>query len=322
MALRILDSTAIIRRLTNLVQGNQDTFVGVWCQASYSPTAPDYVTVISKQDLDIAAYTQWAGIYSDPLQSNGSYEVNADNGGGSSTTTESIVGTALAYLTYRKVSSSHFFYRDAVLIGSTTEDLSAVSFATMLLGNDRSGGVLGPIDFFDFIEYDSAKYEDLIAFQMARIGEVVDPDDLVTFTPLASNLLDVSGNANHWLGSGNFTFVPNPLTPPSGQAFPIVAGGGLAPDGFNIYDAESFQYTQVPVGSGYSIVETVPAGWEVSYEVSNGSPHTNIAVADGEIVTVIVTNRRLTTGQAGCPIPQVPVVIGQRACPAPQPGVV
>lgn len=74
------------------------------------------------------------------------------------------------------------------------------------------------------------------------------------------------------------------------QQFAFTAAGGLAPTSFNLGNGESRTYDPVPVGSGYSIVETEDASFDTEYTVSNGSPHTNITVADGEAVTVTVTN--------------------------------
>lgn len=72
-------------------------------------------------------------------------------------------------------------------------------------------------------------------------------------------------------------------------SFDIAAGGGLSPTTLSLADGESYTFGGVAAGSGYSIIETPPENWIVTYNVSNGSPNTNITMA-GEDVTVTVTN--------------------------------
>lgn len=76
--------------------------------------------------------------------------------------------------------------------------------------------------------------------------------------------------------------------------FPIDVGGGLSPSGLTLVKDEQHTYANVVPGSGYSVGEHPPAGWElVGITVSNGSPRTAISVAVAETVTVTVTNRPL-----------------------------
>ena len=49
----------------------------------------------------------------------------------------------------------------------------------------------------------------------------------------------------------------------------------------------------MPVGSGYSLAETVPTGWDqTSATCSDGSPVSNIDVGAGETVTCTFANRK------------------------------
>lgn len=89
--------------------------------------------------------------------------------------------------------------------------------------------------------------------------------------------------------------VSKTVTPTAFLSFPFTAGGGLTPTSFTLTNGGTQTFTSVPVGSGYSITETPPAGYTVTYAVSNSSPNTNISVAAGESVTVAVTN---TSGSA------------------------
>lgn len=83
--------------------------------------------------------------------------------------------------------------------------------------------------------------------------------------------------------------VVNPVT---ADSFDFTAGGGLAPGTFSLIHGGSQTFLNVPVGSGYSIVETADADYVTTYEVSNDptNDNTNISVGDGETVTVTVTN--------------------------------
>lgn len=73
----------------------------------------------------------------------------------------------------------------------------------------------------------------------------------------------------------------------------------LTPNAFSLINNGSIQYNDVPSGSGYQIVEIVPAGWTVSYSISNGSPNTNIVVGVGETVVVTVTDTKLPNNMSG-----------------------
>lgn len=74
---------------------------------------------------------------------------------------------------------------------------------------------------------------------------------------------------------------------------------GLAPAEFTLIHGQSQQYNDVPVGSGYGILETVPSEWTVGYAVNNGSPIDNISVAEGETVIVVVTNTLTPNNASG-----------------------
>lgn len=66
-------------------------------------------------------------------------------------------------------------------------------------------------------------------------------------------------------------------------------GGQLTPDSFDLADGESQTFIVSP-GSGYAIIENAPENWVVTYDVSNGSPISNITVADDEVVIVTAHN--------------------------------
>jgi Prealbumin-like fold domain len=87
--------------------------------------------------------------------------------------------------------------------------------------------------------------------------------------------------------------IPSP--DPTDTSFDYTAGGGLSPTSFSLKDGGSSIYDPVFAGSGYSVVETVPAHWElVSAVCDDGSPVSNIDVSPNETVTCTFTNRLLT----------------------------
>lgn len=88
------------------------------------------------------------------------------------------------------------------------------------------------------------------------------------------------------------------VTPNNGETFQFNAVN-LTPNAFTLDDATLQQYDNVPAGNGYGITEIVPSGWTVSYNVSNGSPHDNIAVVAGDTVVVTVTNTKLPNLTSG-----------------------
>jgi sugar lactone lactonase YvrE len=89
--------------------------------------------------------------------------------------------------------------------------------------------------------------------------------------------------------------------PNDDQDFGFTAGGGLSPPSFQLDDdgndlnglAHSRAFTNLAPGSGYSIAESVPAGWvQTGATCSDGSPISNIDVGPNETVTCTFTNLR------------------------------
>ena len=77
-------------------------------------------------------------------------------------------------------------------------------------------------------------------------------------------------------------------TPDDPQDFSFTAGGGLAPASFSLDDdadgtlSNTRTFSNVAPGSGYSVSETVPSGWDqTSATCNDGSPVSNINVAPG-----------------------------------------
>jgi hypothetical protein len=90
--------------------------------------------------------------------------------------------------------------------------------------------------------------------------------------------------------------ITDPSPDQTATTFGFTAGGGLSPTTFGLKGGESRTYANLAIGSGYSLAETVPAGWEpISATCDDGSPVTNIDLAAGETVTCTFTNRKLAT---------------------------
>lgn len=83
----------------------------------------------------------------------------------------------------------------------------------------------------------------------------------------------------------------NPSPDPTNTSFNFTAGGGLSPTNFSLKNGEMQMFNNVPVGSGYSISETVSSGWDLtSATCDDGSPVTNINLSAGETVICTFTN--------------------------------
>ena len=87
--------------------------------------------------------------------------------------------------------------------------------------------------------------------------------------------------------------------PDDPQDFSFTAGGGLSPASFSLDDdadgtlSNTRTFNDLVSGSGYSLSETVPSGWDqTAATCDDGSPVSNIAVAPGETVTCTFQNRK------------------------------
>ena len=106
-------------------------------------------------------------------------------------------------------------------------------------------------------------------------------------------------SASNW----NFGIAPASLTvvkdamPNDAQDFAFTADGHLSPTSFSLDDdsngtlSNSRTFSALPAGDGYSVTETLPAGWvQASATCSDGSPVTNIDLSSGESVTCTFSN--------------------------------
>src|ERR671937_476769 len=94
-------------------------------------------------------------------------------------------------------------------------------------------------------------------------------------------------------GSTIFRNVTDPSPDPSNTSFSFTAGGGLSPSSFSLKNGQQQTFSNLTPGSGYSVSETVPSGWDLtSSTCDDGSPFSNISVSAGETVTCTFTDRK------------------------------
>ncbi len=100
------------------------------------------------------------------------------------------------------------------------------------------------------------------------------------------------------LKHGQLTIVAD-AQPNDAQDFSFTAGGGLSPTSFALDDdsngtlSNTRTFSNVPPGTGYSVSQAVPAGWDESSAIcSDGSLPSNIQIAPGESVTCTITNKK------------------------------
>jgi uncharacterized cupredoxin-like copper-binding protein len=91
------------------------------------------------------------------------------------------------------------------------------------------------------------------------------------------------------------TLIIQKVTNPTGdtQSFNFSALGSLSPTSFSLQDGQSQMFSNVIPGSGYSVSETVPSGWDLTGATcDDGSAVSNINISAGEIVTCTFTNTK------------------------------
>jgi hypothetical protein len=107
---------------------------------------------------------------------------------------------------------------------------------------------------------------------------------------------------NHRLGKIRAVLLTQPQRDP--QDFDMTAGGGLSPASFQLDDdpfdatlSNVMTFQDLTPGSGYSLAESVPAGWVLAgSSCDDGSPRTNIDVSVGETVSCYFTNNPTDLG--------------------------
>jgi hypothetical protein len=95
---------------------------------------------------------------------------------------------------------------------------------------------------------------------------------------------------------GTATLIVIKMTvPPELLAFDYQTTGGLVPSTFSLANGESLTYADIAAGT-YGVTEDVATNWATTYAVDNGDAHDAITLAEGETVTVTVTNTFVSAG--------------------------
>lgn len=207
MSVHCPTSSDYLRRTSNVVQPSSNYTCIYWQKSNAISANPNYQVGFLSID-DPATYNYFAGFFiNNPT-------TKLEIGNGSSfpdiTTTVPTVGTYYP-IAYTRSGNVHSLYVAGVLIGTTTLNISAGIFGFQYLGNDTSSD--GNIDFYNFREWNIALSLAQINVEINSPSAVVHSSGLVTFTPLTSDLLDISGNSNNWTAIGSPTFVANPTFP-------------------------------------------------------------------------------------------------------------
>jgi hypothetical protein len=121
------------------------------------------------------------------------------------------------------------------------------------------------------------------------------------FVPVAGKTFTDSGSRschNPTVQTGTIV-VKKDAHPNDPRDFDFTAAGGLSPQSFSLDDdsdptlSDTYTFTSVPTGGGYSISEAEQAGWDqTGATCDDGSSPSNIDIAPGETVTCTFTNRK------------------------------
>jgi len=209
MAVRLATGSDYLHRNTNIVAASSNYTALFWVKANSSFVGRQ---LQATTDID---YSNWANVSCDSSLE----KIFIDAGSPETQSTYASVNPAIWYpITYVRNGNTQSLYVSGVLIGSGTVNLSAYTFTDLFLGNDGVTGV-GNLDFYNYREWNTALNVTQINAEINSPSAVVHTSGLVTFTPLTSDLLDVSGNGNNWTAVGTPTFVADPLPPTAGSLF-------------------------------------------------------------------------------------------------------
>jgi hypothetical protein len=212
MALSLPTNSDWVQRTTNIVQASSDYTCVFWFEFTGSPSGLPSVPFIKLDNP--AVYQDYQAIYTNatPLAL-----VEVSVGGSIADTSGTpTLSTGTWYpFAYTKSGNVHSFYVSGRLVGSVTKNLTGSSAYTMeALGNDAISSVSPyAMRFTSFKEWNLALGSGPLQDEINSPSAVVHTSGLVTFTPLVSDLLDISGNGNDWTAVGSPTFVADPSFP-------------------------------------------------------------------------------------------------------------
>ena len=207
MAVKCPTSSDYLQRTTNIVQPSSAYTCIFWMNTGAISTNPAYQTAFITLD-NPSVYSYFAALSLDNT------ELYLSLGNGSSypiisTTTPST--NIWIPIVYARSGSTHTLFVNGVALPFTTLNISAGTFGYTLLGNDTFSD--GNISLFSFKEWNVELNNLQILAEINSPGAVINSSGLVTFTPLVSDLLDISGNGNNWTAIGSPTFIAGPTLP-------------------------------------------------------------------------------------------------------------
>jgi hypothetical protein len=172
-------------------------------------------------------------------------------------------------------------------------DLSPASFA---LDDDSDGTLSNTQTFSDLLPGSGYSVSESVPSGWDQTGATCDDGSPASNIDVSAGETVTCTFTNRKRGA---IVVTKSATPNDPQDFSFTAGGGLSPSSFALDDdsdptlSNSRTFANVTPGSGYSIAESLPAGWDqTSATCSDGSPVSNIDVSPGETVTCGFANRK------------------------------
>jgi hypothetical protein len=205
MALAFTVDGQVITRSSGLIAASSDYSCILTFRPDTAPTGGAKRTVWAMRN---AGYTAYVRIVSDANAN--TFRLQADAGGGQSqTTTVTFEADIRGSIAYTRSGTTHTFYCNGDSIGSFTLDVSAVTFANAVIGDD--GASVAGLEVQYFREWNSALTLAQIFAEWNSPTAIVATD---TDTPLVSDLLDDSGNGHDWTATGAPAFVAGPTPVP------------------------------------------------------------------------------------------------------------
>lgn len=268
-----------LQRTTGLPSGDWTAIIGY--NITGTPGVGIYRTAFALLDALDYTYTKWNGIFSQ--NNNNSHFAQASDGVTIATTSLGTIFTSTQYnlILVRKGTITYFLTLAAggaiTLIGSATLDLSAITWARLVIGNDGENLFTGMT--IGYYRDWSAALEMNELYIEVQSNRAVRTTDLISDCPFETDLNDVSGNGNHFSDQGTVgtftTSVPTPdytvTTFPYSQLVPQAV--------FNVSNLAWFKVTISDVVKGFSV-----------YCNNGGNFSPRIAWYKGDGVTLLDTN--------------------------------
>jgi len=226
-------SGELIQQSNNVAASSSWTAM-CWFRVLSTPGVGEYRTVFTRIN---AGYTAWSGIFCDAGTND--FRISTDDGAGTNafTSAQTLTVNQWIHLGYVKSGNTHRFYVNGVLFSQTTLNINAVVFTDLYALGDTFDDPNVEIAFFREWN-DVLSTPDVVLEMNSTIP--IQTSNLITDTPLASDLLDDSGNSNNWTATGAITFGTSIAIPANASSagavdilgLPFTANQNLVVDGF------------------------------------------------------------------------------------------